>query len=179
MSTRSKGKLQQLKLQEKPSESASYQSSSSDDGAPDDDIDLPGLDGLPVLDLIPNGPMALSTWSLLDVLDLPEDSLGAAPTSSAGRSRTLSSLTRHGSSETSDDADLPGLSAPDKEEVEEDRRLKRMRRNRESAATSRSRKKAYVEGLETKVKSLSSLVQSLQAENAELKKKYELHASLR
>uniref|UniRef100_A0A7S0NNZ0 BZIP domain-containing protein n=1 Tax=Calcidiscus leptoporus TaxID=127549 RepID=A0A7S0NNZ0_9EUKA len=51
----------------------------------------------------------------------------------------------------------------------EEKRLKRMRRNRESAAMSRNRKKAYIEELETKVTSLTSMVQALQSENWALK----------
>ena len=52
----------------------------------------------------------------------------------------------------------------------EDKRLKRMRRNRESAAMSRNRKKQYVEELETQVASLHEHVRSLQSENFELRR---------
>jgi len=51
----------------------------------------------------------------------------------------------------------------------EEKRLKRMRRNRESAAMSRNRKKAYIEELEAKVNSLTSMVTALQNENWALK----------
>ena len=51
----------------------------------------------------------------------------------------------------------------------EEKRLKRMRRNRESAAMSRNRKKAYIEELEAKVAALSNSVQQLQSENWTLK----------
>lgn len=51
----------------------------------------------------------------------------------------------------------------------EEKRLKRMRRNRESAAMSRNRKKAYIEELESKVKSLGSSLSLLQSENWALK----------
>jgi len=51
----------------------------------------------------------------------------------------------------------------------DEKRLKRMRRNRESAAMSRNRKKAYVEELEAKVAALSQTLQTLQAENRALK----------
>jgi len=50
----------------------------------------------------------------------------------------------------------------------EDKHLKRMKRNRESAALSRSRKKQYVEELLAKVQELDATVQALQAENAQL-----------
>ena len=51
----------------------------------------------------------------------------------------------------------------------EQKRLKRMRRNRESAAMSRNRKKAYIEELEAKVAALKASVQQLQSENQTLK----------
>lgn len=51
----------------------------------------------------------------------------------------------------------------------EEKRLKRMRRNRESAAMSRNRKKAHMEELEAKVNELSATVARLEAENARLK----------
>lgn len=47
----------------------------------------------------------------------------------------------------------------------EAKRIKRMRRNRESAAMSRERKKAYIEELETKLAQLAATVQELQTEN--------------
>lgn len=51
----------------------------------------------------------------------------------------------------------------------EQKRLKRMRRNRESAAMSRNRKKAYIEELEAKVAALKASVHQLQSENHTLK----------
>lgn len=51
----------------------------------------------------------------------------------------------------------------------EEKHLKRMRRNRESAALSRNRKKAYIEELEAKVAKLTSTVQELTSENTALK----------
>jgi len=57
---------------------------------------------------------------------------------------------------------------PDMDTAEE-KRQKRMKRNRESAAMSRNRKKQYIEELEAKVASLSSTVEQLQAENWALK----------
>ena len=51
----------------------------------------------------------------------------------------------------------------------EEKRMKRMRRNRESAAMSRNRKKAYIEELEAKVAALKASVQQLQSENQTLK----------
>ena len=51
----------------------------------------------------------------------------------------------------------------------EQKRLKRMRRNRESAAMSRNRKKAYIEELEAKVSVLKASVHQLQSENWALK----------
>jgi len=51
----------------------------------------------------------------------------------------------------------------------EQKRLKRMRRNRESAAMSRNRKKAYIEELEAKVAALKASVHQLQSENQTLK----------
>ena len=44
-----------------------------------------------------------------------------------------------------------------------------MKRNRESAALSRTRKKAYIEELEAKCARLAAAVQELQSENAALK----------
>lgn len=58
----------------------------------------------------------------------------------------------------------------------EEKRLKRMRRNRESAAMSRNRKKAYIEELETKVACISNSLSMLQGENGRLK---EENATLR
>jgi hypothetical protein len=52
----------------------------------------------------------------------------------------------------------------------EDKHLRRMKRNRESAALSRSRKKAYVEELLAKVQELDAKVLALQSENAHLKR---------
>ena len=52
----------------------------------------------------------------------------------------------------------------------EDKHLKRMKRNRESAALSRSRKKQYVEELLAKVQELDATVHALQTENAQLKR---------
>lgn len=50
-----------------------------------------------------------------------------------------------------DDAALDDVGPDDESESAEDKRLKRMRRNRESAAMSRNRKKQYVEDLEAQV----------------------------
>merc|ERR1719378_1643258 len=47
--------------------------------------------------------------------------------------------------------------------------MKRMRRNRESAAMSRERKKAYIEELELKLASLNSTVEQLRCENEALR----------
>ena len=52
------------------------------------------------------------------------------------------------------------------------KRLKRMQRNRVSAASSRERKRAHIEGLEHKVATLNQLLQQLQQENAMLRKTY-------
>ena len=52
----------------------------------------------------------------------------------------------------------------------EDKHLRRMKRNRESAALSRSRKKQYVEELLAKVQELDATVHALQRENAQLKR---------
>jgi len=52
---------------------------------------------------------------------------------------------------------------------QEAKRVKRMKRNRESAAMSRERKKLYIEELETKLAALNSTVQRLQAENESLR----------
>lgn len=51
----------------------------------------------------------------------------------------------------------------------EAKRMKRMRRNRESAAMSRERKKAYIEELETKLAALSQLAAQLRSENEALR----------
>ena len=51
----------------------------------------------------------------------------------------------------------------------EEKRLKRMRRNRESAAMSRERKKAYIEQLESKLSELSALASQLRSENDALR----------
>ena len=72
---------------------------------------------------------------------------------------------------TTDEGDAPSESGalPGSDpHMEDEKRLKRMRRNRESAALSRSRKKAYVEELESKVEELQRALQVLQAENARL-----------
>lgn len=54
----------------------------------------------------------------------------------------------------------------------EEKRLKRMRRNRESAAQSRNRKKQYVEELEAQVRHLEETVNGLHAENFELRREH-------
>ena len=51
----------------------------------------------------------------------------------------------------------------------EDKHLRRMRRNRDSAALSRHRKKQHVENLESQVASLQEAVRSLIAQNQELR----------
>lgn len=58
----------------------------------------------------------------------------------------------------------------DPNESAEEKRLKRMRRNRESAAMSRSRKKQYVEELEAQVAFLQESVRALQSQNVELRR---------
>jgi hypothetical protein len=63
-----------------------------------------------------------------------------------------------------DDMDLDANMDP-----AEAKRVKRMRRNRESAAMSRERKKQYIEELETKLAALTSTVQQLRAENEALR----------
>lgn len=71
--------------------------------------------------------------------------------------------------ETSD-SQLKRRAPDDDEEVGsiEEKHLKRMRRNRESAAMSRNRKKCYIEELEAKVAKLTETVNSLQNENITL-----------
>ena len=54
----------------------------------------------------------------------------------------------------------------------EEKRLKRMRRNRESAAQSRNRKKQYVEELEAQVRHLEETVSGLHSENFELRREH-------
>jgi len=73
-------------------------------------------------------------------------------------------------SDSADDGDPNDMSG----DATEEKRLKRMRRNRESAAMSRNRKKAYIEELETKVTTLASTVQQLQSDNRALQQ--ECHA---
>ena len=51
----------------------------------------------------------------------------------------------------------------------EDKHLRRMQRNRESAQQSRERKKAYVDTLEAKVEALEDRLQAVQRENSQLK----------
>ena len=51
----------------------------------------------------------------------------------------------------------------------EAKRQKRMRRNRESAAMSRERKKAYIEQLESKLSELSAMASTLRSENDALR----------
>ena len=65
---------------------------------------------------------------------------------------------------------VEGSEDGDGDEMSEDKRLKRMRRNRESAAMSRNRKKLYVEELETQVASLHEQMRSLQEQNFELRR---------
>ena len=58
----------------------------------------------------------------------------------------------------------------DLDETAEDKRLRRMRRNRESAAQSRNRKKQYVEELEAQVAGLQNVVRALKTENDKLRR---------
>ena len=55
------------------------------------------------------------------------------------------------------------------EETAEEKRLRRMRRNRESAAMSRNRKKQYVEELEAQLAQLQEITRGLQTENSGLR----------
>ena len=52
------------------------------------------------------------------------------------------------------------------------KRLKRMQRNRVSAASSRERKRQHIENLEGKVKELSAELEELRQENEQLRKTY-------
>jgi hypothetical protein len=54
----------------------------------------------------------------------------------------------------------------------EEKRLKRMRRNRESAAQSRNRKKQYVDSLESEIRALKSTINNLTSENYELRREH-------
>ena len=54
----------------------------------------------------------------------------------------------------------------------EEKRLKRMRRNRESAAQSRNRKKQYVDSLESEIRQLKGTINSLTSENYELRREH-------
>ena len=63
-----------------------------------------------------------------------------------------------------DDEDAP------ENETAEEKRLRRMRRNRESAAMSRNRKKQYVEELEAQVAQLHEITRTLKSENFELRR---------
>jgi len=54
----------------------------------------------------------------------------------------------------------------------EEKRLKRMRRNRESAAQSRNRKKQYVDSLESEIRQLKSTINNLPSENYELRREH-------
>ena len=56
------------------------------------------------------------------------------------------------------------------DETVEEKRVRRMRRNRESAAMSRNRKKQYVEELESEVAHLHEITRSLKTENIELRR---------
>ena len=58
----------------------------------------------------------------------------------------------------------------DLDETAEEKRLRRMRRNRESAAQSRNRKKQYVEELEAQVAGLQNVVRALKTENDKLRR---------
>ena len=97
----------------------------------------------------------------------------AHPTSALVNSAAAAGKRSHSfvDSPTTDDGDdrsESGAAPGSDPHMEDEKRLKRMRRNRESAALSRSRKKAYVEELETKVEELQGALQALQAENARL-----------
>ena len=99
-------------------------------------------------------------------------SFAQAPTSALVNAAVAAGRRPHPfDSPTIDEIDAPSESgeAPGSDpQMEGEKRLKRMRRNRESAALSRSRKKAYVEELESKVEELQGALQALQAENARL-----------
>merc|ERR1711935_774843 len=76
----------------------------------------------------------------------------------------------HGCGYETSDSQLKRRATDGEEEVSsiEEKHLKRMRRNRESAAMSRSRKKCYIEELEAKVAKLTETVNALQSENITL-----------
>ena len=53
----------------------------------------------------------------------------------------------------------------------DDKKARRMRRNRESAAASRDRRKTYIEELEGKVRDLEDMAAALRSDNLALKRK--------
>lgn len=65
-----------------------------------------------------------------------------------------------------------GAIGDDATDTAEEKRLKRMRRNRDSAALSRNRKKQYVESLEAQITSLQDTVKQLHGENYELRREH-------
>ena len=72
-----------------------------------------------------------------------------------------------------------GSVGEDEAQEDEHKCLKRMLRNRESAAASRNRKKQHVQRLETTIAELQESVCSLQKENTELRRERDLLLSKR
>jgi len=110
----------------------------------------------------------LSSGVLLDLADS-----GSESGDREGESSTLvgfdASTHIDSSCSGADDTSLE-MSSTAVAETTEEKRLKRMRRNRESAAMSRNRKKQYVEELEAQVANLHKRVQLLQSENVVLRR---------
>ena len=92
------------------------------------------------------------------------------PRSSSSIADLAQAIKAQGCGYETSDSSLKRLAPEEEEGVGsiEEKHLKRMRRNRESAALSRNRKKCYIEELEAKVAKLTETVCGLQSENATL-----------
>lgn len=116
---------------------------------------------------------------IADVDLLPVDRGGATPPTPSTSNCAASTLLKRPHDEDGNHCSLAPLAdldanldlAGDGESMDpsEAKRQKRMRRNRESAAMSRERKKAYIEQLESKLSELSALASQLRSENDALR----------
>jgi len=121
----------------------------------------------------------IGLWEVVMALDAPKDlelpTRSVTPTTepstpdiNVNRDSLFDALSPVKKKRPADDSN-PDSGSEDSLENLEAKKLKRMRRNRESAAQSRERKKTYISTLEAKLAVLSATMESLRAENESLR----------